>query len=87
MRSEPDPLTQQPVPLQPPCGSVCLPEPGGVVPRRDGSWMPAAMSRVRTFPVGHHRKVTAMGKFVAPLTFTIAAAWVVVLFVLVHSTP
>jgi hypothetical protein len=34
-----------------------------------------------------HRKVTAMGKFVAPLTFTIAAAWVVVLFVLVHSTP
>jgi hypothetical protein len=27
-----------------------------------------------------------MGKFVAPLTFTIAAAWVVVLFVLVHST-
>lgn len=49
--------------------------------------MPAATSRVRTFPVGHHRKVTAMGKFVAPLTFTIAAAWVVVLFVLVHSTP
>jgi len=28
-----------------------------------------------------------MGKFVAPLTFTIAAAWVVVLFVLVHSAP
>jgi len=25
--------------------------------------------------------------FVAPLTFTIAAAWVVVLFVLVHSNP
>ena len=34
-----------------------------------------------------HRKVTAMSKFVAPLTFTIAAAWVVVLFVLVHSNP
>jgi hypothetical protein len=34
-----------------------------------------------------HRKVTAMSKFVAPLTFTIAAAWVVVLFVLVHSAP
>jgi hypothetical protein len=34
-----------------------------------------------------HGKVNAMSKFVAPLTFTIAAAWVVVLFVLVHSTP
>jgi hypothetical protein len=42
---------------------------------------------VRTFPAGHPRKVTAMSKFVAPLTFTIAAAWVVVLFVLVHSAP
>ena len=31
--------------------------------------------------------VTIMSRFVAPLTFTIAAAWVVVLFVLVHSTP
>jgi hypothetical protein len=30
--------------------------------------------------------VTTMSRFVAPLTFTIAAAWVVVLFVLVHST-
>jgi hypothetical protein len=28
-----------------------------------------------------------MKNFVAPLTFTIAAAWVVVLFVLVHSNP
>jgi hypothetical protein len=28
-----------------------------------------------------------MKNFVAPLSFTIAAAWVVVLFVLVHSTP
>jgi hypothetical protein len=28
-----------------------------------------------------------MNRFVAPLSFTIAAAWVVVLFVLVHSTP
>jgi len=26
-----------------------------------------------------------MSRFVAPLTFTIAAAWVVVLFVLVHG--
>jgi len=25
--------------------------------------------------------------FVAPLSFTIAAAWVVILFVLVHSNP
>ena len=39
------------------------------------------------FPSVTHRKVTAMSKFVAPLTFTIAAAWVVVLFVLVHSNP
>jgi hypothetical protein len=28
-----------------------------------------------------------MSRFVAPLTFTIAAAWVVVLFVLVHGNP
>jgi hypothetical protein len=35
----------------------------------------------------HDRKVPPMGRFVAPLTFTIAAAWVVVLFVLVQSTP
>jgi hypothetical protein len=35
----------------------------------------------------HDRKVPTMGRFVAPLTFTIAAAWVVVLFVLVQSTP
>jgi hypothetical protein len=26
-------------------------------------------------------------RFVAPLTFTMAAAWVLVLFVLVHNTP
>ena len=42
---------------------------------------------LRTSPVGHPRKVTAMSKFVAPLTFTIPAAWVVVLFVLVHTAP
>jgi len=30
---------------------------------------------------------TTMKNFVAPLSFTIAAAWVIVLFVLVHSTP
>ena len=28
-----------------------------------------------------------MSRFIAPLTFTVAAAWVVVLFVLAHSTP
>jgi hypothetical protein len=28
-----------------------------------------------------------MNRFVAPLSFTLAAAWVLVLFVLVHSTP
>jgi hypothetical protein len=33
------------------------------------------------------RKVLTMNRFVAPLTFTMAAAWVVVLFVLVHNTP
>ena len=28
-----------------------------------------------------------MSRFVAPLSFTVAAAWVVILFVLVHNTP
>jgi len=28
-----------------------------------------------------------MNRFVAPLSFTIAAAWVVVLFVMVHNAP
>ena len=55
--------------------------------RRDGAGVPAATLRVRTFPIGLHRKVTAMSKFVAPLSFTLAAAWVVVIFVLVHSAP
>ncbi|GID94731.1 hypothetical protein ACFQFC_13805 [Amorphoplanes digitatis] len=49
--------------------------------------MPAATLRVRTFPIGLHREVTAMSKFVAPLSFTLAAAWVVVIFVLVHGAP
>ncbi|WP_412740211.1 hypothetical protein [Krasilnikovia sp. MM14-A1259] len=40
------------------------------------------------FPAGlHFRRFPQMNRFVAPLGFTIAAAWVVVLFVLVHSTP
>jgi hypothetical protein len=38
-------------------------------------------------PVTIAEEVDPMKNFVAPLTFTIAAAWVVVLFVLVHSTP
>jgi hypothetical protein len=59
--------------------------PAGVV-RRDGAGCPAATLRVRTFLIGHHRKVTAMNRFAAPLTFTIAAAWAIALFVLVHST-
>jgi hypothetical protein len=32
-----------------------------------------------------NRAESAMKNFVAPLSFTIAAAWVVILFVLVHS--
>jgi hypothetical protein len=28
-----------------------------------------------------------MSRFVAPLTFTVAAAWVLVLFVLLHNSP
>jgi hypothetical protein len=37
-------------------------------------------------PATHDRKVRPMNRFVAPLSFTVAAAWVVVLFVLVHHT-
>ncbi|MGX6606711.1 hypothetical protein ACWKSP_31985 [Micromonosporaceae bacterium Da 78-11] len=38
------------------------------------------------FPTGPQRgSSSTMKNFVAPLSFTIAAAWVVVLFVLVHS--
>jgi len=32
-----------------------------------------------------YRKVRPMSRFVAPLTFTMAAAWVVVIFVLLHG--
>jgi hypothetical protein len=38
-------------------------------------------------PAAHDRRVRPMNRFVAPLTFTVAAAWVLVLFVLVHNTP
>ncbi len=40
---------------------------------------------VCAFPAGSSGKELLMKNFVAPLSFTIAAAWVVVLFVLVHS--
>jgi hypothetical protein len=36
-------------------------------------------------PQAPAEKSSMMKNFVAPLSFTIAAAWVVVLFVLVHS--
>lgn len=39
------------------------------------------------FPAAHDRKVRPMNRFVAPLSFTMAAVWVVVLFFLVHNTP
>ena len=39
-------------------------------------------------PAGHDREeVRMMSRFVAPLSFTVAAVWVVILFFLVHSTP
>jgi hypothetical protein len=50
----------------------------GCRPRRDLRAIPS--------PVTSAGEPT-MKNFVAPLTFTIAAAWVVVLFVLVHSNP
>jgi hypothetical protein len=46
-------------------------------PRRD---LRASIARV-------HRAESAMKNFVAPLSFTLAAAWVVLLFVLVHGNP
>jgi hypothetical protein len=48
----------------------------GCRPRRD----------VCASPVTVHRKVRAMNRFVAPFSFTMAAAWVVVLFVLVSQS-
>jgi len=47
-------------------------------PRRDLSACP---------PSQFTRAESAVKNFVAPLSFTIAAAWVIVLFVLVHSNP
>ena len=39
-------------------------------------------------PASHDREeVLTMSRFVAPLSFTVAAVWVVLLFVLVHNTP
>jgi hypothetical protein len=42
---------------------------------------------VRSPPSDATGKSAAMSRFVAPLSFTLAAAWVVVLFVLVQTTP
>jgi hypothetical protein len=42
---------------------------------------------MRVPPPLHSGRFNPMSRFVAPLSFTIAAAWVVVLFVLVHGTP
>jgi hypothetical protein len=42
---------------------------------------------VRSPPPLTKRKVRPMNRFLAPLSFTVAAAWVVLLFVLVHNTP
>jgi hypothetical protein len=42
---------------------------------------------VRITLASHDRKVRPMSRFVAPLTFTVAAAWVLVLFVLLHNSP
>jgi len=42
---------------------------------------------MRIFSVRTSRKVTDMNRFVAPLSFTIAAAWVLAIFVLVHNNP
>jgi hypothetical protein len=39
------------------------------------------------FPPPVHRTESAVKNFVAPLSFTLAAAWVVILFLLVHSNP
>jgi hypothetical protein len=45
------------------------------------------VTRARTLKPLTTRKVRAMNRFVAPLSFTLAAAWVVVLFVMVHNAP
>jgi hypothetical protein len=39
-------------------------------------------------PAAHEKgRFELMNRFLAPLSFTVAAAWVVLLFVLVHNTP
>ncbi|WP_280526137.1 hypothetical protein [Couchioplanes caeruleus] len=42
---------------------------------------------MRTSPFRFSPESLAMRRFVAPLSFTIAAAWIVVVFVLVHHAP
>lgn len=50
------------------------------VPGRDTRVRPVLCPRRR------HRR-SAMNRYAAPLGFTLAAVWVVILFVLVSSTP
>ena len=58
------------------------------MPRNDGEWGPAATRHQCALPPSDATgKSAAMSRFVAPLSFTLAAAWVVVLFVLVQTTP
>ena len=58
------------------------------MPRHDGKRGPAATRHQCAVPPPDATgKSAAMNRFVAPLSFTLAAAWVVVLFVLVHTTP
>jgi hypothetical protein len=54
----------------------------GCRPRRDPRAVIASTSGIASHSAG----VRDMKNFVAPLSFTIAAAWVVVLFVLVSNT-
>jgi hypothetical protein len=50
----------------------------------EGTGLAATGTRERTFPARPRPESTAMSRYVAPLGFTLAAAWVVVLFVLVN---
>jgi hypothetical protein len=51
--------------------------------RRDAGEQPGRDSaRVRRNPPASRRRPPTMNRYLAPLSFTIAAAWVVVLFVL-----
>ena len=55
--------------------------------RRDAGCVGAGRDVTCAENAGHQRKKLPMKKLIAPLTFTFAAMYVVVLFVLAHSTP